>query len=268
MFSLYHMADDTLARYVEAFNKFTPAFVSGYPSALYTLASFALDHGLTLAPPRAVFTASEMLHDYQRATIERAFGAPVFQWFGQVETTVNLHECDQHRLHIKEEYGLLELLREDGSAARPGEVGKVVGTGWGNLAFPLIRYDTGDNMTLAAEQTCPCGRGGRIIEKVWGRDEDFVVTPEGRYVGRLDFVFKPVDTVKESQIVQEDLHNIRVRVVPLPGYSARDEQLIASMLRGRVGDSMTIRFEMLDAIPRQANGKIRYVVSHVARESR
>jgi phenylacetate-CoA ligase len=264
MFSLYHMADDTLAQYVAAFNRFAPAFVSGYPSGLYTLASFAIDHGLTMAPPRAVFTASEMLHDHQRATIERAFGAPVFQWFGQVETTVNLHECDQHRLHVKEEYGLLELIREDGSPAQPGEMGKVIGTGWGNPAFPLIRYDTGDNMTLAIDQTCLCGRGGRIIEKIWGRDEDFVITPEGRYVGRLDFVFKPVDTVKESQIVQEDADNICVRVVPLAGYSARDEQLIAGMLRGRVGDSMKIRFEMLESIPRQANGKMRYVVSHVA----
>ena len=268
MFSLYHMSDATMREYIDAFNKFKPAFVSGYPSGIYLLASYAASQGMSLSSPRAIFTASEMLHDHQRSVIERAFGASVFQWFGQVETTVNLQECDHHRLHVKEEYGLLEILKDDGVQARPGEIGNAIATGWGNSAFPLIRYNTGDNMALAENQSCPCGRGGRIIDKVIGRDEDLILTPEGRYVGRLDFVFKPVDTVKESQIIQEDANNICIKVVPLAGYSTHDERQISRMLRERVGDSMAIRFEKVAEIPRQTNGKIRYVISNVTQPLR
>jgi phenylacetate-CoA ligase len=266
MFSLYHMAEDTLGDYLEAFNRFQPEFVSGYPSGIYVLASYAISRAKAVSSPRAIFTASETLHEHQRAVIEQAFGAPIFQWFGQVETTVNIHECNHHRLHVKEEYGLLEILKDDGTEAQPGEIGDVVATGWGNKAFPLIRYNTGDNMSIARNQSCPCGRGGRLIEKIWGRDEDFVVTPEGRYVGRLDFVFKPVSTVRESQIIQEDMENLCVRIVPLPGYTSRDEEVLTHMLRDRIGNAMRIRFECVAEIPRQQNGKMRYVVSHVGQQ--
>jgi phenylacetate-CoA ligase len=262
-FSLYHMADSSLGHYVKALNDFAPAYYYGYPSALYVLACFLRSQGLAVPQPKAVFTASEMLHDFQKDIIEQCFQAPIYQWYGQVETTANLHECDKHRLHIKEEYGLVELITDDGKPARPGEPASAVATGWGNRAFPLIRYDTGDNMILSEETRCPCGRGGRIIERIMGRDDDILLTPEGRYIGRLDFVFKAVDTVKESQIVQEDLRTVVVKVVPAAGYSSRDEGIIADKLRERIGKSMTIRVERVDQIPRLAGGKFRYVVSKV-----
>jgi phenylacetate-CoA ligase len=263
MFSIYHMADATLKSYVDALNAFKPKYIVGYPSGIFVIASFMQHNCLHIVPPKAIFTASETLHEYQKEVIERVFEAHVYQWYGQVEMTVNLHECDQRRLHVKEEYGLFELLKDDGSDVRPGETGRVIGTGFGNRAFPLIRYDTGDNMLLSTNQNCPCGRGGRIIEKIMGRDEDFIITPEGRYVGRLDFVFKPIQTVRESQIIQEDLDRIVVRVVPLQNFSGDDERLIIQNLKERIGNRMSIRVERVDRLPRAKSGKIRYVVSNV-----
>lgn len=262
-FSLYHMSDATLGDYVKALNKYRPHFIQGYPSGMYALALFMKKRSLKVHAPKAIFSASEVLHDDQKQLIEEMFGAPVFQWYGQVELTVNIHECHERRMHVKEEYGLLELLKDDGTEAQAGEVGTVVATGWGNKAFPLIRYNTGDAMKMSAEQSCPCGRGGRIVEKIMGRDEDFIITPEGKYVGRLDFVFKPVHTVSESQIIQETENEITVKVVPMEGFSKADEELIKSKLRERIGNSFTITVEKVQQIPRTKNGKIRYVISKI-----
>jgi phenylacetate-CoA ligase len=262
-FSLFHMSDENLKYYLKAFNHFRPSFVKGYPSGLYIFAKFIKDHGLKVHKPKALFSASEVLHDFQKSILEEVFQCPVYQWYGQVETTINIHECEHRQLHVKEEYGLLELLNDDGNDAKPGEIANVIATGWGNKAFPLIRYNTGDNMILALDQNCPCGRNGRIIEKIIGRDEDFIITPEGRKIGRLDFVFKPVDTVDESQIIQESLNQILVKVVPMPGYSEHDEQLIKKMIIEYIGTSMNIRIEKVKSIERSANGKIRYVISKV-----
>jgi phenylacetate-CoA ligase len=266
MFSLYHMNDAALPRYISAYNAFAPKFIYGYPSGMFVLAAFAQKHRIPLHSPAAVFCASEMLHGFQKDAIEQAFGARTFQWYGQVETTANIHECDQHRLHVKEEYGLLELLNDEGEPAKPGEIATAVATGWGNRAFPLLRYNTGDRMVLSHESRCPCGRAGRIIDHIAGRDDDFLITPDGRYVGRLDFVFKAVDTVRESQIVQEDLHTIVIRIAPLPGFTNADEQTVMAKLRERIGGGMNIRVEIVDSIPRGASGKFRYVISKVKPE--
>ena len=263
MFSLYHMTDSTLETYVKEFNEFKPQYVYGYPSGVFVLADYVRRTGKPLFSPKAVYTASEKLHRHQREVIEKAFSAPLYEWFGQVETTVNVQECSSHRLHVKEEYGYLELLKDDGSEAAPGEMGSVVGTGWGNRALPLIRYRTGDMMLLAADQHCPCGRGGRIIEEIIGRDDDIIKTPDGRFIGRLDFVFKPIETIKERQIVQESLDSLLVRVVPTGEYGPKDEQRIIHELRSRIGDTIGIRVETVPEIPRSKGGKVRYVISNV-----
>jgi len=265
MFSLYHMADATMPSYVAELTDFAPAYVLGYPSGISVLARYVVEQGITVPAPRAIFTGSEKLHTAQRKLIEKAFHCPVYQWFGQVEMTVNLHECQYQRLHVKEEYGLLELLRDDGTEVAPGEMGNVVATGWGNWAFPLIRYRTGDIMHLAKDQSCPCGRGGRIIEEIIGRDDDIILTPEGRYIGRLDFVFKPIDTIVEAQITQEAVNRLLIRVVPLSGFGKGDEELLVHKLQTYVGSTMEIRVECVDQIPRTPTGKVRTVVSDLVR---
>lgn len=260
-FSIFHIAEWSIKDYVDAFNRFRPEYVKGYPSALYDYCKLAAEARLESVPQKAVFTASEKLHKYQRAVIEEYFQAEVYEWYGQVETTVNIHECLNHRLHVKEEYGLLELLNDDDEPVAAGEEGHAIGTGWGNHAFPMVRYRTGDNMVLSADQRCDCGMNGRIIDSIVGRDEDVIITPDGRRLGRLDFVFKPVTTVKESQIIQKTRDAVLVRIVPEDRYGSKEEETLRRVLTEYLGTSMTISIEEVERIPRSANGKIRYVIS-------
>lgn len=262
-FSIFHMSDTTLSYYVNAFNEFKPKFLKGYPSALFVFADFIRRKGVLIHSLNAIFSASETLHDEQKRLLEEVFQCNVYQWYGQVETTVNIQECEYHKMHIKEEYGFLELLNDKGEDAKPGEIANVIGTGWGNTAFPLIRYDTGDNMILAENQHCQCGRNGRIIDKIVGRDEDIILTPDGKKIGRLDFVFKPIDTVIESQITQETLNKVIVKVVPSLEYSNEDSLKIIKKLKEYIGTDINIAIEKVDKIERNPNGKIRYVISKV-----
>ena len=260
-FSIFHMSNETLLNYVKAINAYKPEFIKGYPSGLYTFASYIKQTGKNVPKIKALYAASEVLRDYQKELIEEVFQAPIYQWYGQVETTVNIHECEKRRLHIKEEYGFLELINEKGEDAKPNEIASVIGTGWGNKAFPLIRYDTGDNMILSEEQNCPCGRNGRIIKKIIGRDEDVIITPENRIVGRLDFVFKPIETVKESQIIQEDLSHLTIKVVPLPSFTKNDKKVILNIIQEYLGGSFIINIEEVEHLERTKTGKIKYVIS-------
>ena len=65
-------------------------------------------------------------------------------------------------------------------------------------------------------------------------------------------------------MIQETRTSLRIRIVPRAGFSAADQDRIAANLRERAGDGMEFHFELVDHIPRLANGKFRYVISKVS----
>jgi len=253
--SSYHLTPDNLPRYIDALMDFAPDFVHGYPSSVYLLAKQMADDGITALRPRAVFTASETLLDFQRMVIEQAFGTKAFNWYGTTEFTNNIIECAQGSLHQRPDYGVLELLGD----------GTMIATGLNNRAMPFIRYRVGDRATRR-DGSCACGCAFPLIERIEGRVEDYVRTPDGRIVGRLDHLFKDVQHVREAQIVQTHLDELVLRIVRTDGFTAEDEQIILKEAHLRLGDSMRIRFEFTDAIERTAGGKFRFIVSQLPRE--
>jgi phenylacetate-CoA ligase len=255
--SSYHLMPENLQSYVDAIREYGPDFVHGYPSSLYLLAKHMLDHGVTTLRPRAVFTASETLLDFQRLAIEQAFGTKVFNWYGNTEFTGNIIECEAGRLHQRLDYGLLELLND----------GMMITTGLNNRAMPLIRYKVGDSATRQ-DGACPCGCAFPLIERIEGRIEDFVHTPDGRLVGRLDHVFKDVQHVREAQIVQTKIDELVLRIVRTNGFGPKDECIMINEARMRLGDSMRIRFEFTEVIERTAAGKFRFIVSQLPSNQR
>lgn len=262
IFSSVHMTEKTLPLYLGELKRLAPKLIHGYPSSLYLLALACLDSGEDGIRPTSVFSHSETLLDRQRQTIERAFGCKVFNWYGNTEMTVNIVECERGRLHVKNEHSLVEFLRIDGTPAEPGEYARVVTTGFGNDATPLIRYDTGDMAVLSADR-CNCGRPGPLVEEVLGRQEDIFVTPDGRLVGRLDHVFKDALNVVEAQLFQPDVERVIVRIVRRAAYGPADEAALVRELRLRLGQTVILTFEYVDRIPRASNGKFRFAVSLV-----
>jgi phenylacetate-CoA ligase len=131
--------------------------------------------------------------------------------------------------------------------------------------MPFIRYKVGDRATRS-DDTCACGCAFPLIERIEGRVEDYVRTPDGRLIGRLDHIFKDVQHIREAQIVQTKLDELVLRIVRTDGFTAKDEQIILKEAHLRLGDSMRIRFEFTDVIERTAGGKFRFIVSQLPRE--
>jgi phenylacetate-CoA ligase len=262
LMSSQHLMPETIPHYAKKLREWQPAMIHGYPSSLYLLALGLADLGETGIRPSAVYTASETLLDTQRSVIEAVFGCKVFNWYGNSEMTANIVECDHGRLHVQPQHSVLEFLDPEGNPARPGELAEIVATGFGNEAFPLIRYRTGDT-AIPSDRPCECGRGGPTVFSVTGRVEDIIVTPDGRHVGRLDHVFKDSTNVREAQLIQESPDTLTVRVVRRDDYNEADTALVTRYLRERLGDQMSFRFEFVDRIPRGPNGKFRFVVSKV-----
>jgi phenylacetate-CoA ligase len=267
LLSSYNLTEQNLPAYVRKLEKYNPVMLGGYPSSLYLLALAYRKYGRGTLRPRAVFTASETLFDRQREVMREAFGAPVFNWYGNSELCGHITECEAGRLHVRHEHSYVEVLDDRDAPCAPGETGRLVATGFHNRLFPLIRYDVGDRVTLSAEAKCPCGRTGRLIERIEGRQEDYVATPDGRLVGRLDHLFKDTLHVREAQIVQSCIEAIVLRIVKSPDYGAGDEEEIVRQARLRLGSTIRIVFEYVEFIERSPSGKYRFIVSKLDQQA-
>lgn len=262
LLSSYHMAESTLPLYLQKLENFQPDLISGYPSSLYLLALANQRLGYRIYP-RAIYTASETIFDFQRAAIEKSFNCKLFMWYGNTEMCANIVECEKGRYHMKLEHSYVELLDPYDKPVPPGSEGRLVCTAFGNYAMPLVRYNIGDIAIPSEVETCNCGRGGKLVERVVGRVEDYILTPDGRYVGRLDHLFKDAVNVKFAQVIQNKIDEVIIRVIKEQNYTQKDENEIYKESRLRLGSKINIVFEYVNEVERLSNGKFRFIVSNI-----
>ena len=262
LLSSYHISPDTVGSYVEQLASFRPEMLEGYPSSLVPIARHVLATGDKRIMPRSVVTSSETLEPHVRQMFEQAFGCKVFDQYGSAEMAVFVGQCEQGRYHSSPDFGVLEVLRPDGTPAAPGEVGEVVCTGFINPVMPLVRYAMGDLASLS-EENCPCGRFFPVVKQIEGRRDDVIVTPEGRWVGRLDPIFKAVSSLYETRIVQDAHDHVRVETVVQGEFTGEQEAVLMHELYNRLGPSMRIDIVRVPSLPRTAAGKVRGVVNLV-----
>jgi len=113
------------------------------------------------------------------------------------------------------------------------------------------------------EKKCPCGIPGRLVKSIDGRKEDYVLTPDGRRIGRLNHIFKNMVNIKECQIFQEHVERVVFRVVRGKGYTGKDEKMLLREARTRLGTQIVIDIDYVEAIERTSRGKLRFVISKV-----
>lgn len=263
IFTMHHMSPEKVPFIVQRLNKGGFKYYSGYPSILYSLATIIEDLNLKITnSPDVIFTGAEALLDYQREKISSVFGCIVTDQYGFSEGCGNASRCEHDLFHEDFEYGILEChnptVNPDGT-----RTGEVLATGFTNLAMPFIRYQVGDTATWT-DQECKCGRASKTILQVNGRNEDFVITPEGNKILRFDYIFKDTTAIAEAQIVQRELGSIVVRIVKRENYTAEQmEPFLKKEVRTKVSQQLKVEFEYVESIERESTGKFRAVKSYL-----
>lgn len=265
--SVYHLSPKFLPDYMAFFRRFKPTTVMGYPSALYTLAQYALAYNDMPAPAKGVFTTSETVTPSIRQAVEKAWSCRIYDRYGAVEGCMFASQCEFGQYHVSPEVGIVEIVDAHGNPAPPGVPGEVLCTGLQNMLQPLIRYRIGDVAAWSVHQTCPCGREMPILEGIDGRIEDMCETPDGRQILRFDTIFKGVENLKQAQVVQESRTMFVINVVPADGFGDRDIGKIRENMTLHVGE-VEVRIAAVPEIPRTASGKFRAVICKLRPEDR
>jgi phenylacetate-CoA ligase len=129
----------------------------------------------------------------------------------------------------------------------------------------LIRYDIGD-IAKFDNTGCECQRCFPVLKEISGRKDDIIITPDGRFIGRLDPIFKGINTVISAQIQQVSSKDLVIYIIPGSDFSSHDESKILNELINRVGKDFSISLHKVEKIELTRSGKLRSVISNLTNQ--
>jgi phenylacetate-CoA ligase len=256
-----HLTDAKVAAFAADLRRHRPGLVFGHAHSLYLVACHLKKSGVLDIRPNGIISTAMVLHDYQRKVIADVFGTPVTNRYGCEEVSLIASECGAHAgLHVNADNVYVE--------APTGTPGPLVVTDLVNRAMPLIRYAIGD-VAVGAGRSCSCGRGLPLLDRIEGREADYVVTPAGTLVSGISLTENfalLIDGTAQVQIVQETVHDLRIRLVAGDGFGPASHAQIEKLVNDTFGPTVRFDVELVDAIPQEPSGKYRFCISKVARD--
>jgi phenylacetate-CoA ligase len=254
--SAYEYSDAELRMWADTVRSYRPALLHGYASVLAELARYVLAKRIAMPTSLlGVYPTAEVLDDSQREAMARAFGCKVFNQYGSREVPNIACECRRGNMHVFSDMVYLESLREDGED-------RLIVTSLTNRLMPFIRYEIGDSGRLL-DGECDCGWPFPLMEMGMCRHNDLIRTRDGKtfhpsYFNRLLY---GLTQIEQYQFVQESPGRIVLSIVsPAP----LDPTILASMrnnIQRDVDPAMDFEVHRVEAIPRTASGKHRFVLN-------
>lgn len=266
----FKMTEENMAMFINKINRAKPTWIEAYVQPIAELARFAKKNNLKVKTTKGVLASAGTLYPEMQQVIEDVFGCKTFNRYGSREVGGIACNCQkQQGLHISVWNTYLEILDDNLAAAGAEQPGKIYVTTLNNYSMPLIRYDIGDMAVAGRNQRCPCGRGTPVIEKVVGRHMEVFKTKEGRIVPAEFFIhFIGVvynkGYIEKFQVVQEDYDDIIIRAVvsDRQRFDEFRENLVNS-IKKVMGQDCKVKFETVDEIQPDADGKYLYTISKV-----
>ena len=253
---------ESLEEFIISFNKFKPAYLRSYPDPLQFIALFLEEKDIRLEGLKAINTTGNILFPYVRNLIKDRFGVQIFDSYS-CEGGPNFFECHTHECyHSSMEYGISEILDENLNEVKPGELGRLYTTDLWNYTSPFIRYDSAD-IVRKSEKTCSCGRNLLNISEIIGRDNDVIISPNGKFLiaQTLTTYFKYIPEVIQFQIYQESKTKLEFRI-KAQGDDLNDhvKNKILNYWNNYLSNSMKIKLSIMEEIPLSPSGKRRFLI--------
>lgn len=260
------VSERSVRQFVDTWRRVIPRVIFGHSHSIYILAKHLERLGVNDLRPKAIISTSMMLLAPERKFITRIFQCPVTDRYGCEEVGLIACECEQHYgLHLNVDHVVVEFLREDGSNAAVGEDASIVVTDLINRGMPLIRYCVGDRGLLSS-RNCACGRGQPLMERVTGRQADFLKRPDGSLVAGVSLVERTLTAIpgiEQMQLIQNERARLLVNVVKGCGYTLGSETRLVHELSSVFKDSVTIQIEYVPELEKAGRGKYRFAICNI-----
>lgn len=107
-------------------------------------------------------TTSQNVPPKEKEYFEKRFNTKLINNYSCREVWNLAYECPCGKMHINQEYLIIDIVDDDGKSVPEGVVGHVAITSLSNYAMPLIKYIIGDEAYLLNEK-CLCGNTSPVL---------------------------------------------------------------------------------------------------------
>lgn len=253
------ISDKDLDEFIALLRQFRPRYLKAYAQSATMFARHCLEKGIDDIHFDSIITSAEVLLPENQILIERVFRGKVFNRYGCRELSVIASECEHHTgLHVNADALVVEIDPLPGAASGSG---RVLVTDLYNRSMPLIRYDIGDVAQWATGKPCPCGRSLPRLANIEGRITDFLHLPDGKLISgpSLALLVGQMSEILQAQFVQPSPHEIRLDVVPAPGYGAHTVDELTRRLYPYFRRQVCFSVRAVPRIASEISGKYRFV---------
>ena len=159
----------------------------------------------------------------------------------------------------------MEFLKNE-EAVSPGESGEIICTSLVNYGMPLVRYKLGD-VGVYCEEQCSCGRKLPLMKIVEGRNDDFLITLDGKSISPTIFFpypFENIEGIRQFRVIQEKKDELKIQLVARDNF-LKDNEVLEKAKREikNVFGEINVEFQLIEKIDKDPNGKLRKVISHL-----
>lgn len=246
-----------------------PQVITGYAGVLEGL---AIQHGPFHFPElQYITTSSEQLLPRARKRIEAAFGVPVFDHYGTGECLQLADGC-RHcgGVHVNSDWAILESVDDRGRPVPHETVGaRILITNLANRVQPVIRYEVGDQVAVAA-RGCGPANNLPLLTQIHGRTSDLLWIGTGadrRFVSGILFqsAMDALPEIQDWRIVQQEPHRLQAEVQLIPEQRTEAthlaQRLSGTLYERGLPSGVQVEMKIVPAVlPDERTGKVRRIV--------
>lgn len=201
LISPFHLKEETVDKYIKKIIAYKPKWIHGYPSSVALFAKILKQKDITIPSIQFVLLVSEKLYDEQRLVISDVFGNNIHSFYGMSERVI------------------FAPLRENGFEPEPlycfvEEVdNELIGTGFLNKVFPILRYKTGDSANTIKDSNDIVKIVPNILGR-WGKECLVGISKIEISMTSLNVHCDTLNSIEKYQFVQDKIGECYIDLVP------------------------------------------------------
>jgi len=247
-------------RIVERINEYKPDFILANSSELLYIAQYILNNGIEIYKPRYFCPTGENIDGRTEKILKSVYGEGLINIYGGTEMAdFAVRKPGETHYEIIESLASVCIMDDKGKNRRFGN-GSLLVTPLFRKRYPLINYEIGDIVELKEID------GEDRIINIRGRKNDVFYWKNGSSTiyKRLEDVNMGLEYIFQIRFIQDSDSSVIIQVVKDSSATKTKrelEQYLDRMYADVFGKDITIKYEWMDVIPPDPNGKIRNMIS-------